>query len=316
MNEGERQRQVSYRLLLMTLWTALLVLAIEATAGWVNHSLCLLAEALHTLIDVFSITLGLVAVASPRRALGREIWGHGRGEAGGALLLSAILGFAGLNLLIIAVRQFEGSLQGEELAFQVVMTMPLIQLMSAMVAITLTLSLVTAYQGRFLGSLALKLSTQHMLRDVWLSLVLLVGLVGIWRGHRWIDPLFAIALVILSVNSFWHVVNTQLPMLLRPTAIAPEAIAQIVTQVEGVTRCTRILSRGMVGRQVWIELHLALHPEFMSLSRSIGEQVENALRSQYGPVRTQIWVEQAYTASLPSLNDPFSTDPSKGSWGI
>ncbi|MEO0457203.1 MAG: cation transporter, partial [Cyanobacteria bacterium P01_A01_bin.114] len=191
MNEGERQRQVSYRLLLMTLWTTLLVLAIETTAGWVNHSLCLLAEALHTLIDVFSILLGLVAVASPRRALGREIWGHGRGEAGGALLLSALLGFAGLNLLIIAVQQFEGSLQGEGASFQVAITLPLIQLMAAMVAITLTLSLVTAYQGRFLGSLALKLNTQHMLRDVWLSILVLLGLVGIWRGYRWIDPLFA-----------------------------------------------------------------------------------------------------------------------------
>ncbi|MEO0456756.1 MAG: cation transporter, partial [Cyanobacteria bacterium P01_A01_bin.114] len=265
---------------------------------------------------VFSILLGLVAVASPRRALGREIWGHGRGEAGGALLLSALLGFAGLNLLIIAVQQFEGSLQGEGASFQVAITLPLIQLMAAMVAITLTLSLVTAYQGRFLGSLALKLNTQHILRDVWLSILVLLGLVGIWRGYRWIDPLFAIALVVLSVNSFWHVINTQLPMLLRPTAIAPEAIAQIASQVEGVTRCTRILSRGMVGRQVWVELHLALHPEFMSMSRSIGERIENALRSQYGPVRTQIWVEQAYTASLSSLNDPFSTEPQKGSWGL
>ena len=60
-------------------------------------------------------------------------------------MLSAIIGFAGLNLLIIAVRQFEASLQGKALAFQVVMTMPLIQLMSAMVAITLTLSLVQAF---------------------------------------------------------------------------------------------------------------------------------------------------------------------------
>ncbi|NEP16259.1 MAG: cation diffusion facilitator family transporter [Leptolyngbya sp. SIO4C1] len=312
MNEEGRQRQVSYRLLLITLWATLLVLAIEVTAGWVSQSLCLLAEALHTLNDVFSTLLSLVAVASPRRSFGREIWGYGRGEAVGTLLLSATLGFAGTSLLILALRQFEASWQGAALPFPVDIMLPLVQLMSALVAILLTLSLVAAYQGRYLNSPALQLTTRHILRDVWLSILLLVALVAIWQGHRWVDPLFAIALVIMSVHSFWRVVNTQLPLLLQPTAIAPEAIAQIAGQVEGVTRCTRILSRGMVGRQVWIELHLALHPEFMSMARTIGERVENALRHQYGPVRTQIWVEQAQSAAYPNLPDAF--DPPRGLW--
>jgi divalent metal cation (Fe/Co/Zn/Cd) transporter len=184
-------------------------------------------------------------------------------------------------------------------------TLPLIQLITAMVAIALTLALISAYQGRYLNSLALRLNTQHMLQDSWISILVLLGLVGIWRGYRWIDPLFAIALVLLTIHSFWRVVDTQLPMLLRPTAIAPEAIAQVACRVEGVTRCNRILSRGMVGRQVWIELHLALHPEFMGMARTIGERVETALQQQYGPLRAQIWVEQAYAAPA----HPFATDP-------
>lgn len=305
MDEAGHQRRASYRLILITLWSTVLVLAIEATAGWASHSLCLLAEALHTLIDVFSTVLSYIAVASPQRTLGREIWGHGRGEAGGTLILSAILGFAGFSLLLIALQQFEAAFQGVAVPFPVTVRMPLIQLMAAMVAITLTLSLISAYQGRYLNSLALKLNTQHLLSDAWLSILVLLGLVAIWRGYLWVDPLFAIALIILTIISFWRVINSQLPMLLRPTAIAPEAIAQVACQVEGVTRCTRILSRGMVGRQVWVELHLALHPEFMGMAKTIGERVENALRNQYGPVRTLIWVEQAYTAPLPNKN-PYS----------
>jgi cation diffusion facilitator family transporter len=300
MNEAGHQRRASYRLILMILWSSLLVLVIEVTAGWVSHSLCLLAESLHTLIDVFSTVLSYVAVASPQRTIGREIWGHGRGEAGSTLILSAILGFSGVSLLLIAVQQFQSALMREVVPFPVEITLPLVQLMAAMVAMTLTLTLVSAYQGRYLNSLALRLNTQHLLGDAWLSIGLLLGLVAIWRGYRWVDPLFAIALIILTVISFWRVINAQLPMLLRPTAIAPEAISQIACQVEGVTRCTRILSRGMVGRQVWIELHLALHPEFMGMARTIGERVESALRNQYGPVNAMIWVEQAYTAPLPN----------------
>ena len=292
--EAGQQRQTCYRLLLMMLWANLVILTIEVIAGWVSQSLCLLAESLHTLIDVFSTALSLTAVASPHRPLGREIWGHGRGEAGGALILASVLGFFGVSVVIVALGQFEMAVQRVTTPFPVEVTVALMQLMAAMVAIALALALLVSYQGRSLNSLALRLTTQHVLGDGWLSIVVLLSLVGIWRGYTWLDPLGAIALVIFTLHSFWRVLDNQLPTLLRPSAIAPEAIAQIVTQVEGVTRCNLIRSRGMVGRQVWVELYLAVHPEFLGLSRTIGERVESALRQHYGPVNTQIWVEQAY----------------------
>ncbi|MDV3348574.1 cation diffusion facilitator family transporter [Leptothoe sp. LEGE 181152] len=293
--DAGQQRQTCYRLLLMMLWANLVILTIEVIAGWVSHSVCLLAESLHTLIDVFSTALSLTAVASSHRPLGREIWGHGRGEAGGALILAATLGFFGVSLLIVALRQFQLAMQKITTPFPVEVTVALMQLMAAMVAIALTLALLVSYQGRYLNSLALKLTTQHVLGNGWLSIIMLLSLVGIWRGYTWLDPLLAIALIIFTLHSFWRVLDTQLPTLLRPTAIAPEAIAQVATSVEGVTRCNLIRSRGMVGRQVWIELYLAVHPEFLAMSHTIGERVENALRQHYGPVNTQIWVEQAYT---------------------
>ncbi|MEL6816276.1 MAG: cation transporter dimerization domain-containing protein, partial [Cyanobacteria bacterium J06598_3] len=141
---------------------------------------------------------------------------------------------------------------------------------------------------------ALKLSTQHILKDAWITLFPLVGIIAIGQGYRWLDPLLATILVALAMGSLWRMLNAQLPMLLKPTAIAPEAIAQIACQIEGVTRCTRILSRGMVGRQVWIEIHLALHPEFMVIANTIGERVERTLREHYGPVRAQIWLDESY----------------------
>lgn len=296
--DAGQQRQICYRLLLMMLWANLVILTIEVTAGWASHSIGLLAEALHTLIDVFSMVLSLTAVASPQRTLGREIWGHGRGEAGGALILAAILGFFGVSILMVAVGQLEAAMQGVNVPFPVEVTVALLQLVTAMVVIALMVALWVSYQGRYLQSVGLKLTTQHVLGDGWLSIAMLLGLVGIWRGHTWLDPLIAIALIILTLHSFWRVLNTQLPMLLRPTAIAPESIAQVVTTVEGVTRCNRIRSRGMVGRHVWIELYLAVHPEFLNMAHTISERVESALRHHYGPVSAQIWIEQDYSLSL------------------
>ncbi|MEL6777696.1 MAG: cation diffusion facilitator family transporter [Cyanobacteria bacterium J06597_16] len=294
MNGSGHQRRVSYRLLLMILWATLLVFAIELTAGWVSHSLCLLAESLHILIDVFSTLLSLVAVASPQRTLGKEIWGHGRGEAAGALVMSAVLGFAGISIIMIAFTQFESALQLTRGAFPVTVTLPLIILIWVMSGLVLAAVLVAKHQSQRSRSLALKLNTQHILSDAWLTGVMLVGLMLIGQGYRWIDPFLAIVLVLFAIKSLWQMLQAQLPMLLKPTAIAPEAIAQLACQVEGVTRCTRILSRGMVGRQVWIELHLALHPEYMMIAKTIGERIERSLREHYGPVCAQIWLDNSF----------------------
>jgi len=284
---------MSYRLLLMILWLALLVFAVELTAGWASQSLCLLAESLHTLIDVFSALLGLIAVASPRRTLGKEVWGYGRGEATGALLLTAVLGFAGFSIGAIASSQLiETFWQSATGALPIQITAPLMVLTWIVNLLLLAAVLAASRQSQRINSLALKLTSQHMLADVWITGLVLVCLVVIAQGYRWLDAALAIFIVALSARSLWLVLHQQLPMLLKPMAIAPEAINRIVCQVEGVTRCTRILSRGLVGRHVWIELHLALHPEFMVLSSSIGDRVEKSLRDHYGPVRTQIWLNQ------------------------
>jgi cation diffusion facilitator family transporter len=293
MNEGDYQRRISYRLLLTTLWATLLLLAVEAIGGWACQSLTLLAESLHTLVDGFSTVLSLVAVTSPQRQMGREVWGHGRSEVGGTLLLVAFLGFTGVSLLLVALRQVFQALTGVADPFLVVMAPPILRFTAAMVIINVALGIYSGYQARNLQSLTLKLNTQHFLADVWLSILMLGVLLAIWQNQRWLDPIFALVLLPLVARSLWRVLNEQLPMLIKPTAIAPEAIAHLVHQIDGVTRCTRIRSRGMVGRQVWIEIYLILHPECEEFAETIGEQIEALLRQQYGPLRTQIWVESA-----------------------
>lgn len=281
------------------LWLALVVFAIELTAGWASHSLCLLAEALHTLVDVFSTLLSVIAIASPQRTLGKEIWGHGRAEAAGALTLSALMGFAGISILLKAFDQASAFFQVPQGAFPVSMTLPLIFLVGIGMIVTTSAAWFLTEQSKQNSSLALKLNAEHILGNSWLSGILLVGLFAIARGQRWLDPLLASIWVLLAVKSLWNMLQTQLPMLLKPTAIAPEAINQLVCQTEGVTRCTRILSRGMVGRQVWVELHIALHPEYMVIANSIGENVERSLRDHYGPVRTKIWLDSTRPKASP-----------------
>lgn len=54
----------------------------------------------------------------------------------------------------------------------------------------------------------------------------------------------------------WSIVKENLPWLVDKIAIAPEIIHKIALSVPGVVNCHDIASRGVVGRQVFIEMHL------------------------------------------------------------
>ena len=74
-------------------------------------------------------------------------------------------------------------------------------------------------------------------------------------------------------------------------AIAPEAIHTLAMQVPGVINCHEIASRGVVGRQVFIEMHLIVDAQDVEGSHRITEEVEALLAERFSPVRVLIHVE-------------------------
>ena len=183
------QRRISYRLLLTTLWITLLVLGIEAIAGWSRQSLLLMAEALHTFVDAFSTVLSLIALASPQRPQGQEIWGHGRSEVAGTLLVVTVLGFTGLTLILAAFQQFAGSLWGlGGQPFPATVDRPMVYLIAVLIAIEWVMAFYGRARSRALNSTPLALNARHTLQDAWLSAVTLGGLIAVWQDQTWVDP--------------------------------------------------------------------------------------------------------------------------------
>jgi divalent metal cation (Fe/Co/Zn/Cd) transporter len=74
-------------------------------------------------------------------------------------------------------------------------------------------------------------------------------------------------------------------------AIAPEAIHSTVMQVPGVVNCHNIASRGLLGRQVFIDMHLIVEPCNLDEAHEITEHVEVILEKKYGPARITIHLE-------------------------
>ncbi|NEP76676.1 MAG: hypothetical protein F6K29_35090, partial [Okeania sp. SIO2G5] len=72
--------------------------------------------------------------------------------------------------------------------------------------------------------------------------------------------------------------------------------------------CYRAKSRGLVGRHVFVELHLDVHPEFMGMARTIAQRIEAMIRSRYGPVKVFIYINPEPAEGLSSLPVP-TVDP-------
>ncbi|TAD79398.1 MAG: cation-efflux pump, partial [Oscillatoriales cyanobacterium] len=81
------------------------------------------------------------------------------------------------------------------------------------------------------------------------------------------------------------------PWLVDEMAIAPEIIHEIAMDVPGVVNCHSIASRGVVGRQVFIDMHMIVDAADVETAHRITEEVEAHLEERFSPVRILIHVE-------------------------
>ena len=160
---------------------------------------------------------------------------------------------------------------------------------------------VTYYErsvGKRVGSSILIADAQHTMSDVWVTITVLAGLTAVWQGSalhlpqlQWLDVILSIPVALLVFRSGWNVLKDNLPWLVDEMAIAPEAIQEVAMQVPGVINCHDIASRGLLGRQVFIEMHMIVAAKDVETAHQITEDVENLLEERFNPVRVLIHVE-------------------------
>ncbi len=276
------------RVLMQVLGYNLLVLGIKIAVGWGTGSLAVLADALHSFTDSLSNVLGLVvnhwAKPEPDR---QHPYGHQKFEAIAALGIAMFLGITCFEVLSQALDRLRGQtpppeIGGSELALLVVV-----------LGVNGLVGWYEQRQGKRLDSPILLADAADTLSDVWITLTVLAGLLGVMAGWHWLDAVLAIPVGLLVFRSGWGILTTNLPWLLDEMAIAPEAIVRVVQQIPGVVDCHRITSRGIVGRQVFIECHLVVAPTDLVTAHDLSEQAEALLQQHYGPAGITIHIEPA-----------------------
>ncbi|NER78168.1 MAG: cation transporter [Leptolyngbya sp. SIO1D8] len=285
-NQDADYRNAVRRVLTITLLLNIFVVVLKSTVGFWTGSLSILADALHSVTDSANNILGLVTnqLASPQPDR-KHPYGHQKYEAVGALGIAAFLGIACFEILQNVVDRIVFG--GEP----VTMTAIALWMMLVVLCVNIGVAFYERWAGLRLGSKILIADAHHTMSDVWITISVLGGLMGVWLGWFWLDIAMAFPVSILVFKSGWDVLRENLPWLVDEMAIAPEAIQSTVIQVPGVINCHEIASRGLLGRQVFIDMHLIVQPRDVEKAHEITEHVEAVLEEKYGPARITIHIE-------------------------
>lgn len=285
------------KVLVITLLLNILVMVIKAVVGLGTGSLSLLADALHSVTDSANNVLGLVAsrLASPEPDRDHP-YGHQKFDALGALGIAAFLGVACFEILQGAI---ERAIEGFQHGLTPVKIAPTeIWILLIVLGINIFVTFYERGVGLRVGSPILIADAQHTMSDVWVTITVIFGLIGVWQGRvlnlpilQWLDVILSFPVALLVFKSGWSVLKDNLPWLVDEMAIAPEAINAIAMQVPGVINCHDIASRGVVGRQAFIEMHMIVDSPDVETAHHITEEVENRLQERFSPVRVIIHIE-------------------------
>ncbi|AFY71395.1 cation diffusion facilitator family transporter [Thalassoporum mexicanum PCC 7367] len=281
------------KVLIVTLVLNVAVLLLKVIVGIWTGALSLVADALHSLTDSANNILGLVAIRFASPFPDREHpYGHRKFEAVGAIGITASLLFVCFEIIQAAINRL---LSGGKILD---INAPVMWIMVIVLGINIFVAFYERRVGKRLNSNILIADAYHTMSDIWITLAVMLGLVGIWVGNvtglswlNWLDVIVAFPVAGFALWSAWEVFMSNLPILVDEAAIAPEEIAAIANSVPGVINCHDIASRGLVGQQVFIEMHMVVAPQDVETAHDITERVEDLLLNRYAPARITIHVE-------------------------
>lgn len=275
-------------MLWITLALNLVVCGVKAAVGFATGSLAVLADALHSLTDSANNVFGLIVTRWSNPPPDREHpYGHQKFEALGALAIAAMLGIASFEVVRTAIGRLLDAAPAE-----VRIDGTSLVLLALVLAVNVFVSLYERRAGRRLNSPLLLADAHHTLGDIWITLGVLAGAAGLWLLQwQWIDVALAVPVAAAVLWSGWAVLRQNLPWLVDASAIAPEAVEALAREVPGVVDCHDVMSRGLIGRQVFVEMHLVTDASDVETSHRITEEIERRLAGRYGPVHATIHVE-------------------------
>jgi cation diffusion facilitator family transporter len=283
----DRRTAAIKKVLLVTLFLNLVVLSIKLSIGFMTGSLSLIADAVHSLTDSMNNILGLIVNRYSSPVPDREHpYGHQKVEAVGAICIAVLLSVAGIEILKSAI---ERCWQPSRV---LTIAMPELWLLLLVLGINIFVAHHEKRQGQRLQSSLLIADAHHTMSDVWVTITVLLSLLGtVFLRWQWLDIAVTIPVAGLIWWSAWTVARENIPLLIDEIAVPSDEIYQVVMSIPEVIHALDIKSRGVLGKQCFMEMNLIVMPVYVESAHLVMEKVVALLQEKYYPVQVNIHIE-------------------------
>jgi len=282
---------------------AVATIALKAAAWYVSGSVSLLSDAIEGLVNLVGAVFALMMVAWAAQPPDEgHPYGHHKAEYFSS-------GFEGV-LIVAAAIAIVGA-AGERLFHpQPVQAVGLgIALSLASTVLNGGLALAMLRKAASERSIALEADAKHLITDVWTSIGVVVGLVGVhFTGWLWLDPVVAVCvagnIVREGISLVWRSADGLMDM-----AVEPEVRVQIDRTLDTFRaqpiRFDHVVTR-RAGQRRYADLHMHV-PSAWTLGRAaaLRAEVERALMRDIAGLRTSIQL-------LPTDVEAYVDEPAAG----
>jgi cation diffusion facilitator family transporter len=261
---------------------------VKIVIGLLSGSLALLADGLHSLSDITTDAVVLLGFhLSSKKPDQSHPYGHGRAETFSAGLVALILiGAGGAMIYYAAISIAKDEVTAPRLGV----------LIAAIFSIAAKewLYRVTQKAAIQSHSPALYANAWHHRSDAFSSIAVAIGFISLELGYGHGDQIAAIAVGLMIIFVGVHIIGDCMRELTE-SAIDTETIEhikQIINSDSSIRHWHKLRTR-MVGREVFLDLHILVDPELsIAAAHEISESLENTLDQEIShPVNITIHVE-------------------------
>src|SRR6266545_1191115 len=234
------------RTALVSVFAAVVLIAVKLVTGLATHSLALLSEAIHSGTDLVAALLTFFAVGvAARPADEGHRYGHGKAEHLAALAEASILALASLFLASRAIGRLAGTSHAHVDAAWYALVV-----LGVVIAIDASRTLISWRASRELDSAALQSNALHFFSDLLGSVAVLIGLVVVRAGYQHADSIAALFVAVLVLAAAARLMRGNVDVLMDRVPVEAEAAARAaIAAIRPVVDLKRLRMREAGGRQ-------------------------------------------------------------------
>jgi cobalt-zinc-cadmium efflux system protein len=269
----------------ITLYIVVGIMVVEAIGGLMSHSLALVSDAGHMLIDALSLALSLFAITMAKRpSTFSKTFGYHRGEIMAALVNGVVLVLLSAGIFYESYQRF---FQPHDINAPLMLVVAIIGLVSNIAGIVLLRSASES-------SLNVKAAFWHILGDSVASVGVIVAAVVIqFTGYTNIDPIVAAVIAVIILWGAISVVRESMDILMEtvPKHIELDKVIETLKSIPGVLDLHDLHIWTITSGIYALSTHLLIEDQRVSKSATITAAANAMLSDRFRITHTTLQLE-------------------------